>query len=536
MPSKKIARQLPLVEPLRAARAAPERGLVFAVYAPFGGDAQLSRYPRLDPAAPIPPIRKQALVRQLLRVAAEGVNVCALIDLYDDFTWLVEIPAWEPAQATFTSAWKQDMADRHALESFLIRAHARFPCAALVLALEGHGGGFVPDIDFARITPASASNYRDAANQPQRVKWVSGESRTTFEPDGSPPLPMASPMLPMASPMLPASNLPMSTWGLGEALRCAIAAGVPRPAVIHFNNCFNASVELLHTVAPHADYATGYANYDFFTAGEAYPPVFRQLRLAGSASREQLARWFALANGKLLKAKGNHPIVGATVPLQRLRAPAGVADRLATLSCRLTAGLSGSREAATREAVRLAARDAQHYDTVPGYELKVPDQFIDIGSFARALAQRFAALDPDIATAATDLQNAVSGVWQWGDDDWPWMGHDPALRYDFSDKLLGLNIFFPDPVLEGLWDWRSPYYLSGTVNPAKPPAHRHVIPFLADVAGKAPAWVEFIIAYHRSTPLVGFHAPRPFVFPVFNRDYDPKPDLDPKNPTGGPRK
>jgi len=536
MPSKKIASQLPLVEPLRAARAAPERGLVFAVYAPFGTDAQLSRYPKLDPTAPIPPIRKQWLVRHLLRVAGEGVNVCALIDLYDDFTWLVEIPAWEPTQATFTSTWKQDMGDRHALESFLIRAHARFPCSALVLALEGHGGGFVPDIDFARITPASTSNFRDSGNQPQHVKWVSSEGQTTVEPDGSPALPMISPMLPMISPMLPASGMPMATWAVGEALRRAIASGVPRPAVIHFNNCFNASLELLHTVAPHADFATGYANYDFFTAGEAYPPVFRRLRQAGSATREQLARWFAHENGCLLKAKGNHPIIGATVRLQNLRAPGGVAARLATLSQRLTAALRSSSEVATREAIKLAARDAQHYDTVPGYELKVPDQFVDLGSFARALGQRFAATAPDIATAANAVKDAVTGAWEWGDNDWPWMGHDPALRYDFSDKLLGLNIFFPDPVLDGIWDWRSPYYLSGTVDPAKPPAHRHVIPFLADVAGKAPAWVEFILEYHRKTQLKGFFTPQPFVFPAFNREYDPKPDLDPKNPTGGPRK
>ena len=159
------------------------------------------------------------------------------------------------------------------------------------------------------------------------------------------------------------------------------------------------------------------------------------------------------------------------------------------------------------------------------------------GGFGRMVRQGIdPATRPDIANAARDVSDAVAGVWEWGDNDWPWMGHDPNLRYDFSDKQLGLNIFFPDPVLDGVWDWRSPYYLSGTVDPNKPPAHRHVIPFLADVAGKPPAWVEFIVEYHRTTKLAGFFTPRPFVFPAFNRNYDPKPDLDPKNPNGGPRK
>ncbi|MBL8306583.1 MAG: hypothetical protein JNM33_07790 [Rubrivivax sp.] len=546
----------------RSSKAATGRspGVLLAVYAPLGTDEALSRYPNENPAAPIAPIEQQALVKALQATAAEGVNVCALVDVFDDDSYLVEIPAFRPAAMSVMSTWKQDMSDRHALTAFLRRAHQRFPCDALVLAIEGHGGGFVPDIDYGRITPASVTQVVGGT---QRVRWVQtaslvtveadpaalprqmisptlasaergapAETRTPTPRDGmSPPLQMVSPTLQMVSPTLPPGRLPMSTWAYGEALRLAIKAGVPKPVVIHFNNCFNASTELLHTVAPFAGFASAYANYDFFTAGAAYPCVFRNLRLAGTATAEQLARWFVKENGELLRHKGNHPIIGATVRLSRM---AGVTDKLAQLSRKLTAALRSSTGEAVRDTVAQAARDAQHYDTVPGYVLKVPDQFIDVGSFARALALGFAASDPDIAAAAEAVRVAASGLWQWGDDDWPWMGRDPSIRYDFRDTQLGLNIFFPDPGLDGIWDWRSPYYLSGTVDPAKPPAHRHVIPFLADVAGRSPAWVEFIVEYHNTTKFKGFHPPQPFVFPVFNRKFDPKADGNgPKPPTTG---
>ena len=110
---------------------------------------------------------------------------------------------------------------------------------------------------------------------------------------GSPLLPhglaaaaAGSPLLPLGSPLLPVNHMPLSTWGLGAALKAALDAGVPKLSVIHFDNCFNMSVEVLHTVAPYADYATGYPNYNFFTAGEPYPGVFEQ----AGASRARRAR------------------------------------------------------------------------------------------------------------------------------------------------------------------------------------------------------------------------------------------------------
>jgi hypothetical protein len=328
---------------------------------------------------------------------------------------------------------------------------------------------------------------------------------------------MASPELAMASPELPASRMPMSTWGLGAALRSAIRCGVRRPAVIHFNNCFNASVEVLHTVAPYADVATAYANYDFFTAGLTYPKVFARLRAAGTATREQLAQWFAAENGALLAAKRNHPTVGATVTLARMKAVSLAIDKLAQA---LTAALQPANPAhrgPVRDLIQRAATEAQHYDTEAGYELAVPDQFMDTGSFAARLQALFPA--GPVATEAAALQAALAGFWQYGAWDRPWM--DENQIWDFRSPVLGLNIFFPDPALKGRWDWRSPYYLAGAVDAQRPPPQRHVIPFLANRPGGRPPWVAFIVEYHRKIDFVGLLAARPPYFPTFEARYKP---------------
>ncbi|HEX6019422.1 MAG TPA: hypothetical protein VFZ28_15105, partial [Burkholderiaceae bacterium] len=246
---KRLAR----LQPLNPKQPDDTDSVVLAVYAPFGTDAVLSRYP--DATSGIP-IQRQVLVKALQRVAAEGVHVSALIDLYDDDSYLVEIPALQPKAMRITSAWKQDMASPHALAGFLRRTHAVHPCSTLVLALEGHGAGYLPEVDSANLTPEKTTSNGD-------YEWTFGKDGARLSPSpGSPALPVFSSVLPVFSSVLPTVKLPLSTSGLAKALRLAQRQGVPRPAVIHFNNCFNMSVEHLHTVAPHADFATGYGNYN----------------------------------------------------------------------------------------------------------------------------------------------------------------------------------------------------------------------------------------------------------------------------------
>jgi len=517
--------RVPCLLPLTAKRRDDTDSVVLAVYAPFGTDPVLSGFPDDKPKA----VRRHPLVKHLLAVARQGVNVTALIDLRGDDSYLIEIPAFEPRNLAIHSTWKQLMSAPQALAGFLRRTHHRFPCSSLVLAFEGHGAGYLPDIDGSAITPASTSGSG-------AVDWKLSEGG--LEPvhagSGAPVLAVSVfPELPVESPEVHPVSLPMSTWGLGFALRSAIKAGVPRPAVIHFNNCFNMSVELLHTVAAHADYATGYANYNFFTAGETYPEVFKELRRAGVATREQLAKWFAAKNGALLKAKQNHPSVGATIALRRM---AGVRSAVSALALELTDALKSPSGDGVRLRIRDAARAAQQYDTGQGFQLQVPDQLTDLADFASQLALQFAS--GAIHDRARALVHALARVWQYGDFDRPWM--DENQIWDFRNERLGVNIFFPDPGIDGLWDWRSPYYLKNILATDQPPAQAHVIDFLADASGRSP-WVKFLIEYHNVAaggsipkPKIVLLRAKPPLFPIFDPLYKPRlphpTDKDPPRP------
>ena len=180
----------PQLQPGKHTRAECAGSVVFAVYAPIGTDPMLSRHPR----AVQPSIKTHPLTQALRDVAACGVNVSALIDLYEDDTWLVEIPAGQPAKETILSTWKQDMSAPQSLAGFLRRMHARFPRSTPVLAIEGHGGAFLPDIDFNRLTPASTTRVT-STTPPTDLHWIGNGGGATFGSGSDPSLPMNSPVL-----------------------------------------------------------------------------------------------------------------------------------------------------------------------------------------------------------------------------------------------------------------------------------------------------------------------------------------------------
>jgi hypothetical protein len=374
---------LPRFDIERAARSECGDSIVLAVYAPFGTDPTLSHYPGQKPR----PVVLHPLVRSLAKVAALGIHVHLLIDLAGDDTYVVEIDGGR-AKALVVSAWKQDMASPRALAGFLRHVRRCRPRSAIVLALEGHGSGFLPELDTSQLTTERVTDQG-------RIEWrTAGDGSIPLPvgspilPVGSPILPVGSPILPVGSPILPAGPLPMSTYGLGEALRLATDGGKAPLAVVHFNNCFNMSLEVLHTIAPYADYAAGYGNYNFFTAGESYPQAFKGWLARGPRTRHGLAKWFANANHDMLERKGNHPTVGSVI---RLAGVNTVARRLDALARKLTALLQVPDRVIRRdvlEKIRAAARAAQQYDTVPGFALGMPDQMTDVASLADALAQQ----------------------------------------------------------------------------------------------------------------------------------------------------
>lgn len=501
--------------------------VLFAVYAPFGSDETLSTYPEGSSQT----LAQHPLVQGLMKVAAQGIHVAALIDRRDDDTWLVEIEAGKPAEAQITSRWKQDMAAPANLAGFLRHAHRSRPTAAIVLALEGHGAGYLPEIDRRQLSLANMTGSNP------KFEWrldASGGAPvlpggSPLLPGGSPLLPGGSPLLPGGSPLLPTNHMPLSTWGLGAALKAALDAGVPKLSVIHFDNCFNMSAEVLHTVAPYAEYAAGYPNYNFFTAGEGYPGVFAALVQQGTSTAKELAHAFAKGNQKILEAKGNHPTIGCAVRLERMK---DVTERLDDLADALLAALrtppphSQARQLVV-QAIGKAILEAQQYDTEAGYLLEAPDQLTDLASFAAALLNQDFRPHP-VHAAAKALRDALQGIKVYGSTDMPWVAAGSGIVWDFASDALAMNIFLPDPLLRGLWDWRSPFYLDINPDPNKPRVQPHIIDFV-----KVTDWVDFIIEYHKESRewvrLLPAAIPE---FPVFNASFDPKK----VPPPGGPDK
>jgi hypothetical protein len=500
--------------------AAGTDSVLLAVYAPFGTDKTLSSYPGTTQQ----PLTQHPLVRNLLQVAGAGIHVSALIDRVGENTYLVEIPAGQPGNMRITSTWKEDMSSPLVLSGFLQRAHACHPKAAIVLSLEGHGAGYLPEIDRTQLTVGNVTGGG-------KISWTISDEDSPILPTGSPVLPTGSPVLPTGSPVLPVNHMPLSTWGTGDALRRAQKCGVPKVALLHFNNCFNMSAELLHTVAPYAEYATGYINYNFFTSGETYPDVFRRLGRPGPHTTRELAGWFALGNQKFLEAKGNHPTVGASVQLARMK---GIADGIDTLARELLQALRANplespARKAVADAIQAAIEAAQQYDTSSGggFGLETPDELTDIGSFAITL-QAPSALPNAVRVAARALSQLLTGIKRYGSNDLPWI--DTSVRWDFKPNAkddLAMNILLPDPQRKGIWDWRSPYYMDINPDPNLPLVQPHVIDFL-----KETNWVEFIDEYHKAVPFKGLRAGRIPDFPIFNAKFVPpdKPPCDPDKP------
>ncbi len=494
--------------------------VVLAIYAPFGDDSTLSSFP--DGASQ--ELIQHPLVQNAMCVAEQRVHVVLLLDRVEEDTYLIEIPASYPHDLKVVSRWKQAMSHPRTLSGFLRHVSLRFPHATVILALEGHGAGFLPDIDASKLTPEFVSNRG-------QFKWTTTQDSVSLtDMDGNPVLPSGSPVLPSGSPVLPTSGLPMSTYGLGAALKSALDAGAARPAVIHFNNCFNMSVEVLHTIAPYADYAVGYPNYNFFTAGAAYPEVFARLNKQKTATSAEVARWFAEENHAELSAKGNHPTVGSVVELARMHE---IVERIDDLADALLASLrstSGAARAKVVDDIRAAIVQAQQYDTTHGdFELEAPDEMTDLRSLAAALNDpKYAAFG--VQASAGALWKATDDIKAYGDHDRPWLNFDAV--WDFRGDLA-MNIFLPDPLRKGLWDWRSPYYLDVNPDPSKPRVQPNVIDFV-----KITDWVDFIIEYHKDVPFVGLLPARILDFPVFNAKFEPprKPDWPDQKPPDNPRR
>lgn len=458
----------------------------FVVYAPFGSDESLSRYDGDGSLA------KHPLFKALTTVAQQGTNVCAYIDLVGGPTWYVQGAAFAPALVQMP-AGKQDMEQPQCLADLLQRARGAFPGTPLVLSLEGHGAGWLPHLDRSQLSLAAAMDGGELGTLHWRVTPDGGSA--VGRADGHPILGKGSPLLPVGSPFVATNHRPLSTMGLRMALQMGL--GNVRLAVLHLNNCFNLSFELLSTIQPFAQYATSYANYNFFSAGQRYPDVLRPLPAQPSAAL--LARRFAEQNDAVLPS-ADHPTTGAAIVLSRLPA---TQQAFTTLARALVAALDA---VATRPeprrvlvaAIRTALANARHYDTWDDTRLDRHDELIDLPSFARVL-ETFTADGGAVARAAKVLGATFKALTllRYGVKGWPWhVPHDgvvspfvgdPGVLWNFEGQPYSLNLLCPDPDLENLWDWRSAFYLQTAPCAAQPV----LCPFMGSTG-----WREFIVKYH----------------------------------------
>lgn len=491
----------------RRAPAAPAP-ITLVVFAPLGNDERLSRHP--DPRRVLP-LASHPMVGHLKAVARLGVNVIALIDHTDHATWLLEIPAGGHAEPSWASAWRQDMAAPATLAGLLVRARTRWPQSMLVLSVEGHGAGFWPELDLRQFTPERLTGGG-------AFSWRLSPHMASLE-GTPPPLTMGAPMLTMGAPMLPGTTGLLSTPGLDRALREGLAAlpasGLPaaRLEVVHLNNCHNLALEVMLAVAPHARWAVGYANYNFYTAGEGCLAAFTAWLRAAPAARtpQALAAAFAEGNRKALAPPNRCPTLGGVVDCAQVAALGRDTEVLGrALSEWLRSGtLPASREQRVA-AVRNALVAAQQYDTrSAGGEgaLETPDELTDLLSLCQALMST-ADIPASVRTAALRLGRQMEGIKAYGDTGAPWCW--PERRWDFSSRQLALSIFCPDPLREGLWDWRSPYYLVPREAPGRPPLQPLRLAWL----GRPNGWVDFIVEYHRDTPFVGVRAAPALFYPA----------------------
>jgi hypothetical protein len=475
--------------------------ITLAVFAPFRNDDTLSRYTTLDPV--LPDLERHELVRSLQAVSIQGVHVVALVDrTVEPFSWLIEIPAGRPYDMVAHALGKQVRMDTpQALADLLRRAMSVDAKAQVVLCMEGHGAGYLPELnpiglveqDLADLDPLSPGGV---------VRWQ--PPSLAIGAEDQPILPVRYP--PTGGPPAWENNQGLlSTWALGQGLAIATGSGEAcgrKVSVIHFNNCFNMSVELLATVAPHAYFATGYMNYNFFTGGASYADVFARLKAEPDAHASDLARLFALGNQAKLKEIKGHPTTGSAVALRRMP---GIVQALYCFSTALT---QDAQNAAGRAAIQEAIEKAQQYDTGSGWDLEVPDQITDLRSLAEFVSKS-QALSAAAVAAAKDLFQALDCIKVYGDKGEPLFLSDqtPPISWDFECAPLAMNIFCPDPSRVGLWDPRSPYYLLPPIA-----ALPNVIEFLRPFDGKANPWLEFIVEYHRGAAFSSYVYPM-IIFP-----------------------
>ena len=110
----------------------------------------------------------------------------------------------------------------------------------------------------------------------------------------------------------------------------------------------------------------------------------------------------------------------------------------------------------------------------PAIRLEAPDQLTDLASFADALLAHDFRAHPGVLRSAKALKDALVGIKVYGSpEEQPWVGGGHEHHLGLQRRRAGDEHLPARPLLRGLWDWRSPYYLDINPDPNKPRAAAH---------------------------------------------------------------
>lgn len=372
-------------------------------------------------------------------VANPGVVALLLLDgPGDDDTYLVRLQA--PAMGATCpnryadptcggryrlgqSLWRwptDNLGDRHTLAAFVRAAALAYPGASRrVLSLVGHGGGWSPPL-------------------------LGGQ------PSGHGGQPTDDPLGGMLWDNHPGTSL--STPALGKALHEAMVGldqddpthAPHRLDLLFLDACDMAMAEVAYEVRDSAHTLLASSNWKW--AGFPYDRHLASLGGDGPT----IGRAWLRNEAAFMRQFPDEPFTYALLDLDTLPAVRDAANALGAALVRPGGPLDS---AAGRDLVDKASRAADRYDSNQDGAITLEDNYVDLLSFAQALADTLQEVDPMVAAAARTLGQAVSAASvaeiQSGR---PW--RFPGRQWAWQRGAGGLSIYLP---LHSD-DWRRRYY------------------------------------------------------------------------------
>ncbi len=325
-----------------------------------------------------------------------------------------EIP-WLPG------IYEVDTGDAGVLADFLSWATIWYPSPRKILAMLGHGA------------PSTPVNLNDGQMQPHA---------------SLPPLPRGMDFTPADL----SSGTHMSTPELGAALWRATRDGQQPFDLIFFDQCFMGNLDVLYEVHLTADVFVASPNYAYTAL--AYDKYLPHMTI--SATNETIAEAIVTEYQNVLDE--DNPNAMFWVRGQDVPAIAASLSHLGQVLLDAT-----NITTTTISLVDAAAFRSRYMDTTvceDDLELCLPDQLVDLSSFATALTEEFvppAPLAAEVNMAAQELLTALDAIHSQSISGSPWM--KPEVTWHFTGTTVSALVPMPHELVTSPSDiWMATLY------------------------------------------------------------------------------